>query len=67
MRKSKSKTFHKGDDVIPEILDFVISQIETTDYTPEGTAGYIDGLSPHDPRQDLNFNYTITVTKHETT
>ncbi len=61
--QSKSKTFQKGDDAIPEILDFVSSNIETTDWQPEGVASYADGLTPHDPRADLNFKYVITVTK----
>jgi hypothetical protein len=61
--ESKSKTFQKGDDCIGEILDFVTSNLETDDYTPEGIASYNDGLSPHDPRSDLKHKYIITVTK----
>ena len=46
-----------------EILDFVTSNLETDDYTPEGVASYGDGLQPHDPRSDLKHKYVITVTK----
>lgn len=61
--ESKSKTFHKGDDAMFEIYEFINKHIDTDDYTPEGVASYSDGLSPHDPRQDLKHKYVITVTK----
>lgn len=63
--KTNSKTFRKGVD-FHEILDFITSEkggIETNDYTPEGTAGYGDGLSPHDPVSELKFKYVISITK----
>ena len=58
--ESKSKTFQKGDDAIPDILDFVMKNIETTDYEPEGA----NDLTPSDLRQDLNWKYTVTVTRY---
>lgn len=61
--QSKSKTFHKGDDALSEILDFVMGSIETDDYTPEGTEWSGGEPGPHDPRHDLKFKYVITVTK----
>lgn len=61
--KSKSKTFHKGDDATAEILDFVMSNLETDDYTPEGTDWSGGEPGPFDPRSDLKFKYVITLTK----
>lgn len=60
---SKSKTFQKGDNCTSEIMDFVMSNIETHDWQPEGIVSYADGLVPEDPRQDLKFKYRITITK----
>jgi len=60
---SKSKTFQKGEDAIPEILDFVVNAIESEHYQPEGTQYSGDGLTPHDPQDLLKFKYIITVRK----
>jgi len=65
MKTSKSKTFQKGDDAIPDILEFVMSNIETHDYQPEGVSSYNDGLTPHDPVSELKAKYVVTVTKIE--
>lgn len=60
---SKSKTFQKGDDAIPDILEFVMNNIEAETYQPEGTQYSHDGLSPYDPQELLKHKYIITVTK----
>lgn len=57
---SYSKTFQKGDDVLPEILDFVVSNIEVDDVTPEASSGE---LTPPDPQQNLKFKYVVSVRK----
>lgn len=59
--KTKSKTFQKGDDVIPDILEFVMQNIETHDYQPEGISSYNDGLTPHDPVSELKHKYVIVI------
>jgi hypothetical protein len=62
MTESKSKTFQKGDDY-GELIEWVMKQIETHDYTPEGTSSYGDGLAPFDPVCELKEKYTIIVKK----
>lgn len=62
MKSSKSKTFQKGDDY-GELIEWFMKQIETHDYTPEGTSSYGDGLAPFDPVCELIAKYTITIIK----
>ncbi len=64
MKTSKSKTFQKGDD-LSDAFDWFISQLETTDWQPEGTNWIGGEPCPHDPRCDLTHKYTITITKAE--
>lgn len=62
--KTKSKTFQKGDDV-PDMLDFIMNNIETHDYQPEGISSYNDGLTPYDPVSELKHKYVITIKQIE--
>ncbi len=57
---SFSKTFKKGDEAFPDMLDFVMNNIETEDTTPEANSGE---LQPPDPQDSLKFKYVITVRK----
>jgi hypothetical protein len=65
MKVSKSKTFAKGEDYGP-FIEWVMAQVETHDYQPEGTESYGDGLCPYDPVCELKYKYVVTVTKIET-
>jgi hypothetical protein len=62
--KSKSKTFHKGED-LSGMMDWFVNQIETHDWQPEGTEWSGGEPGPFDPRCDLKHKYIITVTKVE--
>jgi hypothetical protein len=62
MKVSKSKTFHEGADY-GELIEWVMHQITTIDYQPEGTASYHDGLAPYDPVCELDAKYIITITR----
>lgn len=64
MKKYKSKTFQKGDDY-GEVIEWFMKQLETHDYTPEGTSSYVGGLAPYDPVCELKFRYSITICKTE--
>lgn len=58
----KSKTFAQGDDY-GNLIEWVMHQITTNDYQPEGTASYSDGLAPYDHVCELDAKYIITITK----
>lgn len=56
---SFSKTFQKGHDAVPEILEHVMKAIETDEHFPAGNLQH----EPPDPQQLLKFKYCITVRK----
>lgn len=62
LKTSKTKTFQKGDE-LSEALDFLIENIETHDYQPEGTHWSGGEPCPMDPRCDFAHKYIITRRK----
>ncbi len=63
-RRSKSKTFQKGDDY-SELIEWFMKQVETDDSFPEGTDWSGGEPGPIDPLCELRHKYIITVTKIE--
>ena len=62
MKTAKSKTFQKGDDYGP-LIEFVMANVETHDFLPEGGT-YIGGEPvPNDPECLLAEKYIVTITK----
>jgi hypothetical protein len=58
--QSKTKTFQKGDNY-GELIEWIMAQIKTHDYQPEGTDWSGGEPSPHDPVCELMFKYKITI------
>lgn len=62
IRTLRSKTFQKGDE-LSDVLDWIVNNIDTHDYVPEGTS-WIDGEPvPNDPRCELGYKYMIILQK----
>jgi hypothetical protein len=58
---SFSKTFQKGEDAIPEILDFVMSKVETEPHDDKGNLSeFLESLEETTP---LKFKYVVSVRK----
>jgi hypothetical protein len=61
---SKSKTFQKDEDY-GQLIEWVMANIETHDWQPEGTDWSGGEPGPHDPHCDLMHKYVITIKRIE--
>lgn len=65
MRKtSKTKTFQK-EDQLHELMDWVVNNVQTDDWQPQGTNWGGGEPGPMDPRIDLDAKYIVTITRIE--